>query len=113
MFVFVRWPIENLCTSKKNHERCLELVADAIFLEKRTDVRKEPNTALNVFQEFQLVLAFADFFSRPGPDVAKNAVFICLFGDAQLPPGRSRVLSRLISTAISDSIAPVNMNISC
>lgn len=88
-------------------------MADAIFLEKRTDVRKEPNTALNVFQEFQLVLAFADFFSRPGPDVAKNAVFICLFGDAQLPPGRSRVLSRLISTAISDSIAPVNMNISC
>lgn len=101
---------ENQCTTKKNHERCLEIVAEAIFLEKRSDGRKGGNIPLNVFQEFQLVLSFADFFSRPGPDVAKNAVFLCLFGDAQLPPGRSRVLSKFISTAISDSIAPVILN---
>lgn len=97
--------IESQCTTKKNHERCLDIAAEAIFLDKR---KGQPNIMpLSTFQEFQLVLVFAEFFSRPGPDVVKNAVFLCLFGEAQLPPGRSRVLSRFVSAAITDSVAPV------
>lgn len=99
---------EALCTSKKNQDRCLEIVAEYIFLEKKSDLRKSTVTGLNVFQEFQLVLTFAEFFSRPGPDVTRNAVFLSLFGIPTLTPGRSRVLSKFVSTAISDSIAPVS-----
>lgn len=99
---------EALCTSKKNQDRCLEIVAEYMFLEKRSDLKKTTIIGLNVFQEFQLVLAFAEFFSRPGPDVTRNAVFLSLFGVTALTPGRSRVLSKFVSTAISDSIAPVS-----
>lgn len=99
---------EALCTSKKNQDRCLEIVAESIFLEKRSDPKKTTIIGLNVFQEFQLVLALAEFFSRPGPDVTRNAVFLSLFGVTTLSPGRSRVLSKFVSTAISDSIAPVS-----
>lgn len=102
---------ESLCTSKKNQDRCLELIAECIFLEKKSDLRKSTTIGLNVFQEFQLVIAFAEFFSRPGPDVTRNAVFLSLFGNTVLPAGRSRVLSKFISTAISDSIAPVSFYI--
>lgn len=103
--------LESLCTSKKNQERCLELIAECIFLEKKTDSssKKSSNVGLTVFQEFQLVLVFAQYFSRPGPDVTRNAVFLCLFGNTTLSPARSRVLSKFISTAISDSIAPVSI----
>lgn len=101
---------ESLCTSKKNQDRCLELIAECIFLEKKAELAKKSNSAgLTVFQEFQLVLVFAQYFSRPGPDVTRNAVFLCLFGNTSLPPARSRVLSKFISTAISDSIAPVGI----
>lgn len=106
MFDFI-FP-EALCTSKKNQDRCLDIVAECIFLEKRSDLRKTTTIGLNVFQEFQLVLAFAEFFSRPGPDVTRNAVFLSLFGVTTLSPGRSRILSKFVSTAISDSIAPVS-----
>lgn len=101
--------LESLCTSKKNQERCLELIAESIFLEKKTEAssKKSTNIGLTVFQEFQLVLVLAQYFSRPGPDVTRNAVFLCLFGNTSLPPARTRVLSKFISTAISDSIAPV------
>lgn len=99
---------ESLCTSKKNQDRCLEIIAECIFLEKRSDPKKPTTIGLNVFQEFQLVLALAEFFSRPGPDVTRNAVFLSLFGVSTLTPGRSRVLSKFVSTAISDSIAPVS-----
>lgn len=100
---------ESLSTSKKNHERCLELISEYIFLEKKSDISSKKSTSigLSVFQEFQLVLVFAQYFSRPGPDVTRNAVFLCLFGNTSLSPARSRVLSKFISTAISDSIAPV------
>ena len=101
---------ESLCTSKKNQDRCLELIAECIFLEKKAELSKKSSSAgLTVFQEFQLVLVFAQYFSRPGPDVTRNAVFLCLFGNTSLPPARSRVLSKFISTAISDSIAPVSV----
>lgn len=98
---------ESLCTSKKNQERCFELIAEHIFLEKKPESKKSASQGLTVFQEFQLVLVFAEHFSRPGPDVTRNAVFLCLFGNASLSPARSRVLSKFISTAISDSIAPI------
>lgn len=103
--------LENLCTSKKNQERCFELIVECIFLEKKPDGKKSNNVGLSVFEEFQLVLLFAQHFSRPGPEVTRNAVFLCLFGHTSLSPARSRVLSKFISTAISDSIAPVNFPI--
>lgn len=100
--------VESLCTSKKNQDRCLELIAEYIFLEKKPESKKPTTSAtLTVFQEFQLVLVFAQYFSRPGPDVTRNAVFLCLFGNTSQSPARSRVLSKFISTAISDSIAPI------
>lgn len=98
---------ESLSTSNKNQERCLELIAEQIFLEKKLEGKKSTNVGLTVFQEFQLVLVFAQYFSRPGPDVTRNAMFLCLFGHSSLSPSRSRVLSKFISTAVSDSIAPV------
>lgn len=99
--------IESLCTSKKNQDRCHELIVECVFLEKKSDSKKASQGGLTVFQEFQLVLVLAQYFSRPGPDVTRNAVFLCLFGHTTLTPVRSRVLSKFISTAISDSIAPV------
>lgn len=99
--------LESLCTSKKNQDRCHELIVECVFLEKKSDSKKSNQGGLTVFQEFQLVLVLAQYFSRPGPDVTRNAVFLCLFGHTTLTPVRSRVLSKFISTAISDSIAPV------
>lgn len=100
---------EGLCTSKKNQDRCYELITECVFLEKKTDTKKGNHVGLTVFQEFQLVLVLVEYFSRPGPDVTRNDVFLCLFGHTTLTQIRSRVLSKFISTAISDSIAPVNV----
>lgn len=108
MHLHVYFFIESLCTSKKNQDRCYELIIECIFLEKKSDSKKSNQVGLTVFQEFQLVLVLAQYFSRPGPDVTRNAVFLCLFGHTTLTPVRSRVLSKFISTAISDSIAPVS-----
>lgn len=99
---------ESLCTSKKNQDRCYELIVECVFLEPKSDSKKGNQVCLTVFQEFQLVLVLAQYFSRPGPDATRNAVFLCLFGHMTLTPVRSRVLSKFISTAISDSIAPVS-----
>lgn len=106
---------ESVCSSKKNQEHCFEIISEYIFLEKRAADARKPygsgsslKTNLTVIQEFQLVLVFADFFKRPGPDVTRNAVFLCLFGSSSLTPGRSRVLSKFISTSISASLAPVS-----
>lgn len=107
LYDFVDKFIESLCTSKKNQDRCCELIVECVFLEKKSDSKKPNVGGLTVFQEFQLVLVLAQYFSRPGPDVTRNAVFLCLFGHTTLTPVRSRVLSKFISTAISDSIAPV------
>lgn len=110
--------LENVCNSKKNQDHCFELISEYIFLEKKNvDSRKSYNSPskqtanLTVIQEFQLVLVFADFFKKPGPDVTRNAVFLCLFGSSSLTPDRSRVLSKFISTSISASLAPVRPNI--
>lgn len=101
---------EHLCASKKNHDHCMEIIAEYIFLEKKwPDSRKSSSiVGLTVFQEFHLVLVFAEFFSRPGRDVTRNTVFLSLFGSSSLPPTRARVLSKFVSTAITDSIAPVS-----
>lgn len=104
---------ETLCNSKKNLDHCMEIIAEYIFVEKRhSDSRKSYNarnqpSSLSVFQEFQLVLVMTEFFSRPGPDITRNAVFLLLFGGSTLSSGRSRVLWKFISTAITDSSASV------
>lgn len=83
-------------------------------MERKWSDRKSSNASiigLNVFQEFHLVLILIDYFSRPGPDVTRNTVFLSLFGSSMLSPGRSKVLHKFISTAITDSIAPVKNGI--
>lgn len=105
--------VENLCASKKNQDHCMDIIAEYIFLEKKwSDARKNSAAmGLTVFQEFHLVLVFAEFFSRPGRDVTRNTVFLSLFGSSSLPPTRARVLSKFVSTAITDSIAPVSASV--
>lgn len=90
----------------------MEIISEYIFLEKKWSDSRKSNSAigLTVFQEFHLVLVFAEFFSRPGRDVTRNTVFLSLFGSSSLPPtrARSRVLGKFVSTAITESIAPVS-----
>lgn len=96
----------------------MELISEFVFQERirDTDLRHKLGnrhsnspqllvSQLNLIQEFQLVLALIEFFSRPGADATRNAVFLSLFG-SNLNPGRSSILSKLISTSISGSVAP-------
>lgn len=101
----------------KKQDQCLELIGDCLFLEKKSiDSRKNYNnggvqqSTLTLMQEFQLVVVLSEFFSRQGPEMSKNAMFLSLFGSsspAQQFISRSRVLVRLVSTAVSGSIEPV------
>lgn len=78
-------------------------------MEKRdVDTRKGYNqsTNMSLVQEFQLVVVLCEFFSRPGPDSTRNVVFLSLFGGT-LTPSRSSILIKVISTAVSGSIAPL------
>lgn len=97
----------------KKQELCLELIAELVFLEKH--VGRQPAggaqlASLNLVQEFQLVVVMCEFFARPGgTEVAKNAMFLSLFGTSAGPfVSRSKVLAKLISTAVSGSIVPVS-----
>lgn len=96
----------------------MELISEFIFQERvrDTDLRHKLGnrhsnspqfmvSQLNLIQEFQLVLTLVEFFSRPGADATRNAVFLSLFG-SNLNPGRSSILSKLVSTSISGSVAP-------
>lgn len=87
----------------------MDLISEFIFLEKTKDIDARKGyvpSAMNLVQEFQLVVALCEFFSRPGPDATRNAVFLSLFGAATTPV-RSDVLVKLISTSVSASIAPL------
>lgn len=56
----------------------------------------------------------SEFFIRPSPEVTKNAMFLSLFGGGSSATpyiARSRVLVRLISTAVSCSISAVSLKI--
>lgn len=105
--------IENLIIHRNKHDLAMDLIGEFVFRERRDDQRgsggqqyqKQPVTPrLSSIDEFQLVLVLCDFFSRPGPDATRNAVFFSLFGGSI---GRSSVLNKLISTAVSGSIAPL------
>lgn len=104
---------ENLIINRNKHDIAMDLIGEFVFRERKEDQRnqqqyqKQPITPrLTSIEEFQLVLVLCDFFSRPGPDATRNAVFFCLFGGSI---GRSSVLNKLISTAVSGSIAPVSV----
>ncbi|TMW51638.1 hypothetical protein DOY81_003288 [Sarcophaga bullata] len=92
----------------------MQLISEFVFLEriKDTEVRRGQspqsygNIQMNKIQEFQLILVLIEFFSQPGPDSTRNAVFLSLFG-ANLTPQRSKILCKLISTAVSGSVAPL------
>lgn len=91
----------------------MELIAEFIFCEKSEKDRhshydKNISGSLTLIQEFQLVVVLAEFFSIPGPDAARNTIFLSLFGGS-ITPSRISVLIKLISTSISCSIAPVSI----
>lgn len=104
--------IENLIIHRNKHDLAMDLIGEFVFRERREDQRgggqqyqKQPVAPrLSCIDEFQLVLVLCDFFSRPGPDATRNAVFFSLFGGSI---GRTSVLNKLISTAVSGSIAPL------
>lgn len=104
--------VDNMSRSKQNF--AMTLISEFIFLEKfkDTDFRKNANAVpfltsqMTSIQEFQLILVLIEFFSRPGPDATRNAVFLSLFG-GNLTPNRSSVLCKLISTSVSGSVSAV------
>uniref|UniRef100_U5ERW7 Uncharacterized protein n=1 Tax=Corethrella appendiculata TaxID=1370023 RepID=U5ERW7_9DIPT len=99
--------IENLIITRNKHDIAMDFIAEFVFREKKDDSRgmygKNP-PKLSSIEEFQLVLVLCDFFSKPGPDATRNAVFFSLFGGSI---SRTSVLNKLISTSISGSIAPL------
>ncbi|XP_058130257.1 integrator complex subunit 15 [Anopheles ziemanni] len=103
--------IENLINRNK-HDQAMDLIGEFVFRERRDEQRGsgqfgKVNTnlpRLSSIEEFQLVLVLCEFFSRPGPDATRNAVFLSLFGGSVI---RTSVLNKLISTAVSGSIAPL------
>lgn len=92
----------------------MQIISEFVFLERSKDVdvrrgqspQSYGNIHLNKIQEFQLILVFIEFFSQPGPDSTRNAVFLSLFG-TNLTPQRTKILCKLISTAVSGSVAPL------
>ncbi|EDW69953.1 integrator complex subunit 15 [Drosophila virilis] len=103
--------LEGLIASRNKQNLAMQIISEFIFLErtKDGDVRKMQTlgiSQMNIYQEFQLILALIEYFSRPGRDATRNAIFLSLFG-SHLTPQRSRLLSRLISTAVSGSVAPL------
>ncbi|XP_052848972.1 integrator complex subunit 15 [Drosophila gunungcola] len=104
--------LETLIASRNKQNMVMQIISEYIFLErtgKDGDVRKSqalPISQMNLFQEFQLIIALIEYFSRPGRDATRNAIFLSLFG-SHLNPQRSKLLSRLISTAVSGSVAPL------
>uniref|UniRef100_A0A182PGJ7 Uncharacterized protein n=1 Tax=Anopheles epiroticus TaxID=199890 RepID=A0A182PGJ7_9DIPT len=102
--------IENLIINRNKHDMAMDLIAEFVFRERRDEPRgaqfskQSAQPRLSPIEEFQLVLVLCDFFSRPGPDATRNAVFLSLFGGSN---ARTSVLNKLISTAVSGSIAPL------
>lgn len=100
---------EGMILSKKQ-DLCLELIAELVFLEKHLGRQQSgPVASLSLVQEFQLVVLLCEFFQRPGgSEVTKNAMFLSLFGCSPGPfVSRSKVLAKLISTAVSGSMLSV------
>lgn len=114
-----------MITARAKQDVAMELISEFVFQERirDTDLRHKLGnrhsnspqmlfSQLNLIQEFQLVLALIEYFSRPGSDATRNAVFLSLFG-SNLNPGRSSILSKLISTSISGSVAPCLASAGC
>ncbi|XP_038104857.1 uncharacterized protein C7orf26 homolog [Culex quinquefasciatus] len=104
--------IENLLINRNKHDIAMDLIAEFVFRERKEDhtrsqaqFQKHPAMPrLSSIEEFQLVLVLCEYFSRPGPDATRNAIFFSLFGGSI---SRTSVLNKLISTAVSGSIAPL------
>lgn len=87
----------------------MEIIAEFIFLEGvigQQPSNHDPLTTLSLIQEFQMAVVLADFFSKPAMDATRNAVFLSLFGGS-LTISRQNVLTKLMSIAVSASLAPV------
>lgn len=100
----------------KKQDLCLELIAELVFLEKHLGRQQSgPVASLSLVQEFQLVVVLCEFFQRPGgTEVTKNAMFLSLFGSSLGPfVSRSKVLAKLISTAVSGSMLSVTWIVFC
>ncbi|XP_073820513.1 integrator complex subunit 15 [Musca autumnalis] len=105
--------IESMIIGRGKQNFIMQLISEFVFLErnKDMDVRRgqSPQTYVNMqmnkIQEFQLILVLIEYFSQPGPDSTRNAVFLSLF--TNLTPQRSKILCKLISTSVSGSVAPL------
>lgn len=94
----------------------MQLISEFVFMEKDVDSRRNgpsnlsqygrTSTYLNQIEEFQVVLALIEYFSQPGPESTRNAVFLSLFG-SNLNHQRTRILCKLVSASISGAVAPL------
>ncbi|XP_065354295.1 integrator complex subunit 15 [Calliphora vicina] len=106
--------IESIIIGRGKQNFIMQLISEFVFLERSKDIdvrrgqspQSYGNMHMNKIQEFQLILVLIEFFSQPGPDSTRNAVFLSLFG-TNLTPQRSKILCKLISTAVSGSVAPL------
>uniref|UniRef100_A0A0A1X8V8 Uncharacterized protein C7orf26 n=1 Tax=Zeugodacus cucurbitae TaxID=28588 RepID=A0A0A1X8V8_ZEUCU len=104
--------IESIVVSRNKQNFAIQLISEFVFMERpkdAVDIRKGQafnGVQLNSFQEFQLIVVLIEYFSQPGPDATRNVVFLSLFG-SNLTPQRSKILCRLVSTAVSGSVAPL------
>jgi hypothetical protein len=85
----------------------MELISEFIFAENRAKQRHAIDISL--LEEFELVVILCEFFSKPGPDSTRNAVFLSLFGS--ITPTRISILVKLISTSMSCSVCSVKKKI--
>lgn len=99
--------IENLIVGR--NDQAIDLISEFVFAEKgkETDSRSAyQQTTLSLSQEFQLIVVLCEYFSKPGKDATRNAMFLSLFGGS-ITTSRSSILVKLISTSVSGLIAPV------
>jgi hypothetical protein len=95
--------LENLINSRNKQDVAMELISEFIFAENRAKQRHAIDISL--LEEFELVVILCEFFSKPGPDSTRNAVFLSLFGS--ITPTRISILVKLISTSMSCSVCSV------
>lgn len=102
--------LESLIVNRSKQDLAMDLISEFVFCEKYEKDRHQYDhsiSTLNLIQEFQLVVVLCEYFSIPGSDATRNAIFLSLFGNTT--SSRISVLVKLISTSVSCSIAPVSI----
>lgn len=101
-----------MVVSRAKPNLIMQLTSEFVFMERSKDSELRHGQSsvscvnMNKMEEFQLILILIEFFSQPGPDSTRNAVFLSLFS-ANLTPQRTRILCKLISTSVSGSVTGI------